>query len=85
MLNIISSQRNKLRKYLSLKKIPTNIYYPLPLSDQKIFTERKILYYSPVSRDIAGKILSLPFHQNLFDNQIDYIVNKIKNYYSLKN
>ena len=37
MLNIISSQRNKLRKYLSLKKIPTNIYYPLPLSDQKIF------------------------------------------------
>ena len=52
---------------------------------KKSFTERKILYYSPVSRDIAGKILSLPFHQNLFDNQIDYIVNKIKNYYSLKN
>ena len=84
ILNIISNERNKLKNFLSANKIPTNIYYPLALSDQKIFTERKILYTSKVSRDIANKILSLPFHLNLSDTQINYIVEKIKNFHLLK-
>ena len=83
-LNIISYKRDKLKKYLFKNKIPTYIYYPLSLTDQKIFKVEKKPNSSPISKRVANKILSLPFHLNLLDNQINYIVDKIERFYSTK-
>ena len=85
MLNIISSQRNKLRKYLSLKKYQLIFIILYRLVIKKSLLKEKYCIIHQLVETSQAKILSLPFHQNLFDNQIDYIVNKIKNYYSLIN
>ena len=85
LLNIIVKNRDKLKNYLKQKKIPTIIYYPKALSDQKIFNEYKSKNNKMNnSRILAKKIISLPFHLSLKDKQLRYITDCINNFYIKK-
>jgi UDP-2-acetamido-2-deoxy-ribo-hexuluronate aminotransferase len=82
LLNIIINKRKNLINFLNKKGIPTNIYYPLPLNEQKVFRnieKNKIILKN--CKKLSKTILSLPFHLSLKESQIKYIANNIKKFY----
>jgi len=82
-LKIENGQRDQLQNYLREHKIPTAIYYPLPLHLQPAFS---YLSYSmnafPVAETISRQVISLPMHTELDETQITYIAEKIKAFFS---
>ncbi|HEY9123292.1 MAG TPA: DegT/DnrJ/EryC1/StrS family aminotransferase [Bacteroidales bacterium] len=72
------ANRDELKKYLEDKGIPTMIYYPKALHQQKAFvqyvTDTKHLKNTEM---ICGKILSLPMHTELDEEQIKYVTENI--------
>ena len=67
-------QREKTKKYLKSKDIPSMVYYSKPLHLQQAFAN---LGYSigdfPISEKISDTILSLPMHPYLSEKDIDFI------------
>jgi dTDP-4-amino-4,6-dideoxygalactose transaminase len=80
------NNRDNLKSHLQENGIETALHYPIPLHLQKAY-ER--LGYSkgsfPVSEKCADTILSLPLHPWLNDDDIQYIIEKIKEFYKKKN
>ena len=76
--SILLDERESLQKALSAEGIPTAVYYPKPLHQQTAFSG---LGYGagdfPVAENIAGRILSLPMHPYLEENDIVRICNSI--------
>lgn len=81
--SIIVKRRDHLIKFLKQAKIPTNIYYPIPLHLQKAFN---YLGYKEgdlkISEDIAKQIVSLPMHPYLDEKIQKYIVDKVIEFYN---
>jgi dTDP-4-amino-4,6-dideoxygalactose transaminase len=78
---IISEKRDKLQKFLQEKGVMTTIYYPLPLHLQECF---KDLGYKkgdfPISEEFADKVLSLPIHESLTDEEVEYVIKKVNEF-----
>ena len=76
-------QRNKLKSYLLKNGIEVKIHYPVPLHLQKA---AKSLGYKkgdfPKAEKQAKELLTLPIHQYLSKKQINYLAQKIENFYS---
>ena len=70
--------RDDLVSYLSKQGIPTNIYYPIPLHLQEAFS---FLGYRtadmPVSEHMAKRVLSLPMHPYLTEDQVASIASAV--------
>lgn len=81
-LRMDESSRDELRKYLGEKKIPSMVYYPVPLHMQRAYQD---LGYSrgslPVSEQLSGKVLSLPMHTELEEEQQAYICEQISAFF----
>ena len=74
-IRIPESSRDAVRASLSDKKIPTAIYYPVPLHRQTAYKDYPVAKDGlPVSEMLAGEVLSLPMHPYLTDETQDYIV-----------
>jgi len=77
-----TENRDKLREELKSTGVATGIHYPIPLHLQSAYN---YLGYKrgdfPVTEECSQKILSLPMFAELSDNQIDEIVELIKNHY----
>ncbi len=73
--------RDQLRKYLKDKGIITEIHYPRPIHFIKAF---RYLGYKegdfPIAEECAKKIISLPMYPSLRHEQIEYVVQEIKNF-----
>ena len=75
-------KRNKLKKYLHRKGIETKIHYPIPLHLQK--PGKKLGYKKgslPISEKQSKELLTLPVHQYLNKDQINYVIKTIKKFY----
>ncbi len=74
--------RDKLKEYMTEKGVGTAIYYPLPLHLQKCFSD---LGYKegdfPVAEKAAREVLALPIYPELTEEQQDYIVSSINEFY----
>jgi dTDP-4-amino-4,6-dideoxygalactose transaminase len=81
-LEIREETRNKLQLFLSENEIASGLHYPVPLHLQKCFNH---LGYKkgdfPVTEDLARTGLSLPMFPELKDEQIEYVVSKIKEFF----
>jgi dTDP-4-amino-4,6-dideoxygalactose transaminase len=70
--------RDGLNSFLAANQIPSMIYYPVPAHRQKMFegiaNEQIDL---PVTDLITRRVISLPMHTELEEEQIDYITQKI--------
>ena len=77
--------RDELKSYLAEKDIPSMIYYPLPLHEQKAYSKfiRKDLYY-PVSTLLCSSVLSLPMHTHLRPDELEYIVDHLKRFFQIE-
>lgn len=79
---IFTDKRDELRKYLQEKGIETSIHYPFPLHLQPIFSYLKYKKGDfPIAEEAANKVLSLPIYPELSMEEIEYIINSIKEYF----
>ena len=80
-LNLKNADRDGLVAHLNAKGIPCGVYYPIPLHHQKAYkSERYDEADFKVTNQLSKEVFSLPMHTELDDDQIDYIVNTIKEY-----
>lgn len=82
MLVCQSSRRDELQKFLIKNGIQSLIYYGTPLHLHKA---SKILNYKVgdfiKAEKLCDKVISVPFHQYLKDDEREYIVEKINEFY----
>jgi dTDP-4-amino-4,6-dideoxygalactose transaminase len=79
---IQAMDRDKLMAYLGQHGIETKVHYPIPIHLQK--ASRYLGYKEgdfPVCEKQAEEILSLPVHQYLEKEQLDYVIDRIKKFY----
>lgn len=80
---IRTKKRDELQKYLSDHGVNTGLHYPIPLHLQNAYRRTRVSNGSyPVTEKVANEILSLPMFPNLTTEQIEYIAEKIKEFYS---
>ncbi len=81
----VGERRDDLRGFLSDAGIGTEVYYPVPLHLQACFSD---LNYKkgdfPQAEHAALHTLALPIYPELSDDQIGYVVEKIKAFYLKK-
>lgn len=80
---IRAEKRDNLQSFLREKGIGTGFHYPIPLHLTGAYS---YLGYKkgnfPVAEKLAGGILSLPMYPELTEEQIDYVCEKIKHFYT---
>ncbi len=80
---IRARQRDALQAWLKNQGVSTGIHYPLPCHLQNAL---RYLGYKvgalPVTERVAAEILSLPMYAELEDEQIQYVAESIKAFYS---
>ena len=83
-LRIKDGSRNALQKHLADKEIPSMIYYPVPMHEQGAYKE-VVQCRVPLTHTnmISDEVLSLPMHPDLTDEQIQYICDHIKAFFSV--
>ncbi|MGK2864822.1 MAG: DegT/DnrJ/EryC1/StrS family aminotransferase [Chitinophagaceae bacterium] len=83
---VVAQKRNALQAFLKSRQIETGLHYPIPLHLQHCF---KFLGYQkgdfPVSEFMAQSSLSLPIFPEITEEQIIYVAEQIKSFYSLVN
>lgn len=80
---IRARNRDDLRQFLAARNIGTEIYYPIPLHLQPVFT---YLGYRegdlPESERAAREVLALPMFPELREDELQWVVESIAEYYS---
>lgn len=71
-------ERDGLQAYLKEQGIPTMVYYPKPMHQQKAFDGVKQYVKCPVTEELCKTVLSLPMHPYLAKTDIEFIVQLIK-------
>jgi dTDP-4-amino-4,6-dideoxygalactose transaminase len=80
---ITCDRRDELRAWLAEHQVGSEIYYPLSLHQQVCFS---YLGYKegdfPVSEELTGRVLALPVYPELQPEDIDYVVDRIAEFYA---
>jgi len=75
-----SMTRDELMKYLEVHGIGSAIHYPIPLHKQPYFVSENKDVSLPVAEDVAKRVLSIPVHPAVTEEECKYIadvINKI--------
>jgi dTDP-4-amino-4,6-dideoxygalactose transaminase len=76
-------RRDELREFLAGRKIGSEIYYPLPLHLQPVFSYLGLKAGSlPVSEQAAREVLALPMFPELDEAEIRWVVESIADFYA---
>ncbi|MFZ2025174.1 MAG: DegT/DnrJ/EryC1/StrS family aminotransferase [Microgenomates group bacterium] len=79
---IRTNKRNALQKYLESKSITTLIHYPIPPHLQAAYKELHFKKGSfPIAEELAATSLSLPIFPDMTNNQVEYVVKMIKQFF----
>ena len=79
---LLTDRRDELQQFLADRGVPTIIYYPRPLHLQKVYADcgwREGDF--PVAEAVSKRILPLPMYPELTDEQIDYVVGVVKEFF----
>jgi UDP-2-acetamido-2-deoxy-ribo-hexuluronate aminotransferase len=70
--------RDEFRKKLADKNVPSMIYYPIPLHNQKAYQDPRFSDADfPISTDLCERVISLPMHTEMEKAQREYIVQSV--------
>ena len=80
---IRAQHRDELRQFLAERKIGSEIYYPLPLHLQPVFSHLGLKAGDlPASEQAAREVLALPMFPELTEAEIGWVVESIADFYS---
>jgi dTDP-4-amino-4,6-dideoxygalactose transaminase len=82
VIRVRAGERDRLREHLRARAVGTDIYYPLPLHLQNCF--RDLGYEKgefPAAEQAAAETLALPVYPELTDEQQDYVVSEIAEFF----
>jgi dTDP-4-amino-4,6-dideoxygalactose transaminase len=77
------SKRDDLKKYLAEQGVPSLIHYPIAIPDQPMFDGKYKHLKIPVARKFVKEILSLPCHPFMGEKDVDYVSNKIIEFFQI--
>lgn len=81
----VAEVRNGLNAYLAEQKIPSMIYYPVPAHRQQMFASFGGADYNlPITDWLTDRVISLPMHTELEEEQLQYISSKVLEYLNSK-
>ena len=73
--------RNNMQTYLAEHNIPSMIYYPVPCHKQKMFAAYNGAAYNlPVTDWLTNRVISLPMHTEMSEEQSEFIIAKVLQY-----
>ena len=78
---IRAERRDDLKAHLESHGIAALIHYPIPIHEQQCFPEYNSLHL-PILERAVKEILSLPIHPYLTDEEVLFVVEKIKQFYA---
>ena len=82
---IKTKKRDKLKAFLEENKIPTMIYYPIPLHKQKAYKKFRTLTNSLVnSEDACNQVISIPIHGYISNLEVDKVISYINKFFKNK-
>ena len=73
-----AEEREHLQARLKDRGVPSAIYYPLPLHKQPAYRDHHDGAVLPVSDDLAQRILALPIHPELTDQDVARVIAAVK-------
>jgi dTDP-4-amino-4,6-dideoxygalactose transaminase len=77
-LKLEGTDRDALRDYLEQKGIPSMLYYPVPVHRQQMFGSAGNSNLNlPVTDWLTGRVISLPMHTELDEEQLKYITTNV--------
>jgi len=83
-IKVKNGKRDELKQFLESKYIPAMVYYPGPLHLQKAYNH---LGYKeddfPVTSALCKEVLSLPMHPDMDQEQLDYIIFNVLNFFNI--
>jgi len=85
MYMVLAADRARLLEYLIAAGIEAKVHYPIPMHLQKATLDQDPPFgKTDLSRTEAQcqSLVTLPVHQHLSDDQLDYVVEKVKEFYS---
>jgi UDP-2-acetamido-2-deoxy-ribo-hexuluronate aminotransferase len=75
------ADRDGLQQYLAERKIPSMIYYPVPGHRQKMFDTFRLPAYDLAVTDwLTSRVISLPVHTEMSEEQLNFITTEVLNY-----
>lgn len=79
---VCSERRDELVAYLDALEIQSNVYYPMPLTQQAAYRDR----YGegpavPVAEELARTIIALPFYPEMDEAIVDRVADEIRSFY----
>lgn len=77
---IRAEKRDKLASFLKEKGVGTGIYYPIPIHKQPFYREIGYTDFLPVAEKAAAEVLSLPVHPGVLEEDVQYIIDAIKEF-----
>jgi dTDP-4-amino-4,6-dideoxygalactose transaminase len=82
---IRSPRRDELMKYLQSQGIGVGIQYPIPLHKQDAWKAMGYgAYQLPIAERVATEILSIPMYPELQEEEIEYVITKVAEFFSQK-
>lgn len=80
--NNSAAKRNGLNEFLATHKIPSMIYYPVPGHRQRMFEQFNVSSQQmPVTDWLTERVISLPIHTELDEEQLQFITSKVLEYF----
>ncbi len=70
--------RDRVQAELRAEGVPTAIYYPRPLHHQPAYAPHHRGSALPVAEDISTRILALPIHPDLTDEQVQRVIEAVR-------
>lgn len=76
-------KRSELQVFLKEKGIPSMVYYPKPMHEQKAFDGLMQYVDCPNTEKLCTQVLSLPMHPYFEAGEIEFVVNAVKEFYEV--
>ena len=81
-IQLEGASRDELKSYLAERGVPSMVYYPLALHQQEAYKDLGFKEGDfPVSESLCLKVLSLPIHTEMKEEDQDYIIETIKKFF----
>ena len=78
-----AERRDELIKYLNQNGVDAKVHYPIPMHLQPAAKQYGYKMGNfPVCETVCDQVISLPVHEFITNEQIDYVISKIRDFYA---